>query len=101
MLLDERLDARLVRRADHRIDQLAALEEQQRRNAADAVPADTAGFSSTFNLPITALPSSSVATASTCGAIMRHGPHHSAQKSTSTGVDDFSTACWKLSSVNV
>jgi hypothetical protein len=29
---------------------------------------------------------------------MRHGPHHSAQKSTTTGADDFSTSASKLAS---
>ena len=30
---------------------------------------------------------------------MRQGPHHSAQKSTSTGVSDFRTSCSKEASV--
>src|SRR2546430_17321267 len=38
---------------------------------------------------------------STMGAIMRHGPHHVAQKSTSTGLSDFSTAVSKSLSVTV
>src|SRR5262252_8325015 len=33
------------------------------------------------------------------GARTRHGPHHSAQKSTKTGTDDWSTSCSKLESV--
>src|SRR5882724_3365214 len=39
------------------------------------------------------LPPISLAMSSSDGPIMRHGPHHSAQKSTSTGVSDFSTSC--------
>jgi hypothetical protein len=39
--------------------------------------------------------------ASTAGAMMRQGPHHSAQKSTSTGFVDFKTSASKFSSVNV
>src|SRR5215813_13720638 len=33
------------------------------------------------------------------GPIIRQGPHHSAQKSTSTGVSDFRTSCSKEASV--
>src|ERR1700693_51367 len=33
------------------------------------------------------------------GAIARHGPHHAAQKSTSTGLSDFNTSESKLASV--
>ena len=43
-------------------------------------------FSSTFSLTILILPLCSTAICSSAGATMRHGPHHSAQKSTSTGV---------------
>src|SRR6185503_1455324 len=57
------------------------------------------GFSSTFNFPTVARPSNSVASASTVGASRRHGPHHSAQKSTSTTPLFFSSS--KLLSVNV
>src|SRR5688572_17067562 len=44
----------------------------------------TFGFSSTFILPMVARPAYSVASCSTIGAMRRQGPHHSAQKSTST-----------------
>ena len=43
-------------------------------------------FSSTFSLTILSVPVFSVAICSRTGATMRHGPHHSAQKSTRTGV---------------
>src|SRR4030095_12379636 len=57
------------------------------------------GFSSPFNFATVARPSNSVASASTVGASRRHGPHHSAQKSTSTTPLFFSSS--KLLSVNV
>src|SRR5215216_4339073 len=47
----------------------------------------------TFSLPFI-----SVAISSSAGAIMRHGPHHSAQKSTTTGLVDFSTSASKFAS---
>ena len=50
---------------------------------------DTLGFSSTFSLPTVTLPAYSVASASTVGPSRLHGPHHSAQKSTSTGAADY------------
>src|SRR5215471_523430 len=59
------------------------------------------GFSSTFSLPTVTLPAYSVASASTVGPSRLQGPHHSAQKSTSTGAPDFSTLSSKFVSVNV
>src|SRR5690242_10166504 len=53
------------------------------------------GFSSTFSLTTLSLPLFSAATCSRIGAIIRHGPHHSAQKSTSTGSVLFRTSCSK------
>ena len=50
-------------------------------------------FSSTFSFPTFTRPLYSWATESTVGAIMRQGPHHSAQKSTSTGTSEFRTSC--------
>jgi hypothetical protein len=41
----------------------------------------------------------SPAISSNAGAMVLHGPHHSAQKSTKTGFDDCSTSSEKLSSV--
>src|SRR5690606_15275070 len=43
------------------------------------------GFSSTLSLTILTLSPTSPAISSSAGAIMRQGPHHSAQKSTTTG----------------
>src|SRR3954471_10966327 len=62
---------------------------------------DTFGFSSTFSLPTVTLPAYSDASASTVGPSRLQGPHHSAQKSTSTGAPDFSTLSSKFPSVNV
>ena len=45
-----------------------------------------AGFSSIFSFATTNLPAYSLATSSKIGAIALQGPHHSAQKSTRTGV---------------
>src|SRR6266513_6425424 len=59
----------------------------------------TLGFSSTFIFATATRPSYSVAIASTVGASRRHGPHHSAQKSTS--VTPFLISVSKLLSVNV
>src|SRR5882757_3923973 len=55
-----------------------------------------AGFSSTLSLTILTLPSSEPAISSSAGAIILHGPHHSAQKSTTTGSADFSTSLSKV-----
>ena len=57
------------------------------------------GFSSTFTLAIFTLPAISFEISSRAGPIMRQGPHHSAQKSTTTGSEDLSTSCSKLESV--
>src|SRR6476661_8079630 len=43
--------------------------------------------------------SSSRPISSSAGAIIRQGPHHSAQKSTRTGFSEPITSSWKLSSV--
>src|SRR5262245_31353739 len=59
----------------------------------------TFGFSSTFIFATVARPSYSAAIASTAGARRRHGPHHSAQKSTS--VTPLLISLSKLLSVNV
>src|SRR3984893_7337842 len=57
------------------------------------------GFSSTLSLTIFTLPASEpAAISSSAGAIIRHGPHHSAQKSTTTGSADLSTSASKSAS---
>src|ERR1051326_5804084 len=60
----------------------------------------SAWLSSTFTLPILSLPSYSSASSSRRGAIILHGPHHSAQKSTSTGVLALVTSVSKVASDN-
>ena len=73
-------------------DVLAVLEDHQRRDRTDAELAGDAGFSSTLSLAIFTLPFISVAISSSAGAIIRQGPHHSAQKSTTTGSLDLMTS---------
>src|SRR6202012_1659769 len=60
---------------------------------------DMPGLLSTFTLPTTALPLYSLAISSTTGPTIRHGPHHSAQKSTKTGLSDLRTNSSKFASV--
>src|SRR5690606_9807576 len=59
----------------------------------------TMGLSSMLTLAPVTLPASSSAICSSAGPICLQGPHHSAQKSTRTGVEDFRTSASKLSSV--
>src|SRR5579871_4345692 len=56
------------------------------------------GFSSTLSLTIFTLPLSEPAISSSAGAIIRQGPHHSAQKSTTTAPSDFNTSDSKSAS---
>src|SRR5205814_4308225 len=56
-------------------------------------------FASTSSLPTLTRPLYSVAMESMVGAKARHGAHQAAQKSTSTGVLDFTTSDSKLESV--
>src|SRR3954467_2122818 len=58
----------------------------------------TFGFSSTLSLTILTFSPIEPAISSRAGAIMRHGPHHSAQKSTTTGLDDLSTSVSNVAS---
>src|SRR6185369_5866229 len=59
------------------------------------------GFSSMLSLAIVTLSPSSPDISSRAGAIIRQGPHHSAQKSTSTGRSAPRTSDAKLWSVTV
>src|SRR5262249_28925276 len=56
------------------------------------------GLSSTFSLTILTLSPIAPEISSSAGAIMRQGPHHSAQKSTTTGPCAFSTSASKSAS---
>src|SRR5918998_4366082 len=57
------------------------------------------GFASTSSLRTSTLPPYLAASLSTSGATMRHGPHHSAQKSTITGLSFWSTSLSNVASV--
>src|SRR5690606_30737930 len=57
------------------------------------------GFSSTFSLRMVILSGFSDWISSRTGETMRHGPHHSAQKSTRTGPSAWSTSCSQVASV--
>src|SRR6266545_5728751 len=59
----------------------------------------TSGFSSTLSLAMVSLPLCSSAISSRTGDTILQGPHHSAQKSTSTGVLDFNTSRSNVASV--
>jgi hypothetical protein len=61
--------------------------------------AAVAGFSSTLSLTMVNLSPCAAAISSRIGATILHGPHHSAQKSTRTGVLLVSTTVLKSSSV--
>src|SRR5215204_6304516 len=56
------------------------------------------GFSSTLSLTILTFSPSEPAISSSAGAIIRQGPHHSAQKSTTTGLVAFRTSDSKVAS---
>src|SRR6186997_1847145 len=56
------------------------------------------GLSSTLSLTILTLSPSAVEISSSAGAIMRQGPHHSAQKSTTTGPLALRTSVSKVAS---
>src|ERR1051326_1435357 len=57
------------------------------------------GLSSTFSFTILTLSPMAPEISSSAGAIMRHGPHHSAQKSTTTGPLALRTSASKFASV--
>ena len=58
-------------------------------------------FLSVSTLPTLSLPPYSPARSSMIGPMARHGPHHTAQKSTSTGKSLARTSASKLASVKV
>src|SRR2546423_2128946 len=63
--------------------------------------ADSCGLASVSSLASTTSPSRAAAAFSRIGVRVRHGPHHSAQKSTTTGVvrERSTTSCSKVASV--
>jgi hypothetical protein len=60
-----------------------------------------ATLTSTSSLPMVNLSDCSTANSSRMGAIILHGPHHSAQKSTRIGLSDAPTTSSKVASVRV
>ena len=87
-LFDERLD--VVRRtcAGGARDFPAARKDGHRRNRSNPEAQRRESFnSSVFTLTTSSLPACRAATFCSSGATMRHGPHHGAQKSTTTGSD--------------
>ena len=82
--------------ADDRLHDLAAVVDVDRRDAGDPVRRRVTGFSSTFILRNVILSPCAVAISSRIGATWRHGPHHSAQKSTRTGLSDLRTCDLEL-----
>jgi hypothetical protein len=79
--------------------QFAAAEKEQRRMPRMPKRCISAGSSSTFTFAIRKRPSLSLAISWSRGAIIWHGPHHGARKSTSTGTGDCSTAFSKLAAL--
>src|SRR5262249_46362519 len=63
--------------------------------------AAVAGFSSTLSFVTRTRPAISAASSAITGAIIRHGPHHGAQASTSTGSGERSTSEAKVASLTV
>jgi hypothetical protein len=80
---------------------LAVLEEDHRRDAANAIFARCIGIVVDVELGDGHLLAHLVADLSSAGAIMRQGPHHSAQKSTSTGPEALITSWSKEASVTI
>ena len=81
----------LARHAGDLVTHLSVLEEEQGRDRANIVAKRQA-------LATLTVPAFSFAISSRIGAIILHGPHHSAQKSTSTGCALFITSWSKFDS---
>src|SRR5262245_14256456 len=63
--------------------------------------AAVAGFSSTFSFATRTRPAISAASSSIAGAIIRHGPHQGAHRSSNTGSGERSTSAANVASVTV
>ena len=63
--------------------------------------AAVAGFSSTLSFANRTRPAISDASSSSTGAIIRHGPHHAAHRSSTTGSGERSTSAENVASVTV
>ena len=86
-------------RADHRRAGLAAVEQDRGRDREHAVAGPRSRSSRRCRASRTRRRSCSAASCSRTGSTARHGPHHGAQKSTTTGPSPWSTSCSKLASV--
>ena len=84
--------------ADRTVDQGAVAEEQQRRDALHAEAGGDAGIVVHVHLHQLELPAQSPRDVFERGEIIRHGPHHGAQRSTTTGNGDRSTTAAKSGS---
>ena len=78
--------------ADDPLRRLAVLEDEQVGMLMTSKRRAVSGLSSTLSLATVSLPRCSSAISASVGATILHGPHHSAQKSTRTGVSDPLTA---------
>jgi hypothetical protein len=81
------------------LQDLAASEEEDRRNRPDAVPVRKPGGSSTFTLARITRPPEFAARSSRTGAIAWHGAHQSAEKSTMSSPSLAATTSSKVFSV--
>ena len=100
-LVEAGLEIALAAQADDLFRNLAVLKNEQCGDGAHAVFRGEVLVFVNIDLADRTLPEYSSASSSRTGAIILQGPHHSAQKSTSTGVVDFRT-CWaKLSLVRM
>ena len=100
--VEEALDHRRRLGADELGGHLAVLERLDRRDALDPEgPRETPGLASTSSLASSILPARAATAFSITGPSWRQGPHHSAQKSTTTGTwcERSMTAVWKSLSV--
>jgi len=91
----------LARNTDDLIAQLAVLEKKQRRNRRILYLNERLWLSSTFTFAILTSPTFSRAISSSSGAIILHGPHHSAQKSTIIGLSSCVSSRSKFDSLSV
>ena len=100
--LDELAHRGLGQRADERVDDLAVDEREDRRDRLDREGlGDAAGCASTSTFASSTAPPVSATTFSRIGPSVLHGPHHSAQRSTTTGtvVDRSMTSVANVASV--
>src|ERR1700756_4324873 len=88
--------ASLLLCADQPVSFLTVSEQNQGRGGLNAIPRRKGGMVIDIQLDDLHRSRILLATDSTIGPSVRHGPHHGAQKSTSTGCLDSNTICLKL-----